>query len=152
MGWDPLHCWVVLPSPPSHPAGEAAALRSSSAQNSSPNRVQMDRIDLFSCPEPFLPPQHCQGTPRGLSRAGTVLIPWPGIPELGFSAAETEQFLTFQTSRERDLSTNPCSNSSGHWKQPQISFWSTCSKIPPEKRFLSRETAESTWFSTTFGK
>lgn len=93
---------------------------------------------------------HCQEPPGpgGAGGAGTSLLSWPVIPDLGFSAAETQQFLTghVRTSRRRDLSINPCSNSSGHWRQPQISLWNTRSKIPRNKRVLSSETAENTWF------
>lgn len=136
MGWDPFHCWIVLSSSPAHP-------------------------DLFSFPKSFLSLQHCQDTTGGTARTlqgrrswGSWEFPSFLIVDLGFSAAEAEHFLKchVKTSRKRDLSINPCSNSSGHWRQPQIPFWNTGSKIPQNKRVLSSETCRKYLVLTNFWK
>lgn len=157
-----LDCPSLFPFPSCK--GSSCSQGAQTVKNFIHNRGQINRNDFFSFSKPFLSLQRCQDTTggdnqdptgaEGAGGAGTSLPAWPGIPDLGFSAAETEHFLTdcVKTSRKRDLSINPHSNSFGHWRQPQIPFWNRCSKIPQNKRVLRRETAENTWFLTTSGK
>lgn len=154
MGWDPLHCWVVLPSCPPHPGREAAALKEHQLLKLSSTTEWGSAGWICSPPRAIPVTTALPGHPGwdtqdpgagGAGGAGTSLPSWPLIPDLAFSAADTEHFLTghVRTSRKRDLSINPCSNSSEHWRQPQIPFWN---KVPQNKRVLSSETAENAWF------
>lgn len=99
-----LHCPSLSPFPSWK--GSSCSQGAPTVKNSIPNRVQIPRIDLFSSPKPFLSLQHYQdttgGTPRTLQGQEELEeLEFPFFPDLGFSAAETEHFLTGHVKQEK---------------------------------------------------